>query len=153
MRQASTKVLELIGPVVDGLGYEFVGAEYLPQGKHSILRVYIDVPETGVTVEDCEKVSRQLSSVLDVEDLIPGQYALEISSPGLDRPLFSLEHFERFAGQEVKLRLSTPLEGKRKLTAILSGVEDGMVKIEFEGDTKQVVFEDIEQARLVPGFD
>ena len=153
VRQASVKVLDIIEPVVTGLGYEFVGAEYLPQGKHSLLRVYIDKPENGVSVDDCALVSRQISGVLDVEDPISGQYSLEISSPGLDRLLFTPQQFEPFVGYEVKLRLSKPLLERRKLTAVILGVEGDSIKLEFETEEVQLAFADIEQARLVPKFD
>lgn len=153
IRQASTKVLSLLEPIVDGLGYEFVGAEYLSQGKHSVLRVYIDKPEVGIAVEDCEAVSRQVSSMLDVEDPIPGHYTLEVSSPGMDRPLFNLGHFERFVGHEVKLLLSAPLNNRRKMTVLLKQVSDGIVYAELEGKAIEIDFENIEKAHLVPVFD
>ena len=104
MNLAPVKLLDLIQPAVEGLGYEFVGAELVGQGKESILRVYIDT-DAGVLVGDCTKVSHQISGVLDVEDPISGQYNLEVSSPGIERPLFTLEHFERFKGKVVKLEL------------------------------------------------
>ncbi len=153
IRQAPAKVLELLQPVVEGLGYEFVGAEYLAQGKHSVLRVYIDKPEVGVNVDDCAIVSRQAGSVLDVEDPITGHYTLEVSSPGLDRPLFCPEHFERFAGQDVNLLLSAPVNGRRKLQGLLQSFENGVAKVEFEGEIFEIAFENIEKARLVPVFD
>jgi ribosome maturation factor RimP len=153
IRQAPAKVIALLQPVIEGLGYEFVGSEYLAQGKHSVLRVYIDKPEVGVNVDDCATVSRQVSGVLDVEDPISGKYVLEVSSPGMDRPLFTLEHFERFSGQEVNLLLSAPVNGRRKLKGVLSGCEEGVIKIEFEGEVLDVAFENIEKARLVPVFD
>jgi ribosome maturation factor RimP len=153
IRQASTKVLQLLEPLVEGLGYEFVGAEYLPQGKHSLLRIYIDKADVGITVDDCERVSRQVSSMLDVEDPIPGQYTLEVSSPGLDRPLFRPEHFERFIGHEVKLSLTAPMAGRRKLSGELKAMVDGVVKVECEGEEYEIDFDDIEKARLVPVFD
>ena len=153
MRQASAKVLQLLEPIVEGLGYEFVGAEYLPQGKHSLLRVYIDNPETGIGVDDCERVSRQVSSMLDVEDPIQGHYTLEVSSPGLDRPLFRPEHFERFVGHEIKLLLSTPVSGRRKMTAELQAIKDNVVTLVFEGESIEIDFDNIEKAHLVPVFD
>ena len=152
IRQASTKLLNLLEPVVDGLGYEFVGAEYLSQGKHSVLRVFIDKPE-GILVEDCEAVSRQISSMLDVEDPITGVYSLEVSSPGMDRPLFSAEHFERFVGRDVKLLLSAPLNNRRKMTVTLKRMNDGIVYAELEGEAIEIDFENIEKAHLVPVFD
>ncbi len=152
-RQASQKVLDIVEPVVSGLGYEFVGAEYLPQGKHSLLRVYIDHPENGISLDDCEAVSRQLSSVLDVEDPISGQYSLEISSPGMDRPLFVAEHYQRFAGQQVKLRLAHVIDGRRNITAKLVGCDGQVVSLDVDGESVEVSLADIERARLVPVFD
>ena len=152
VRQASVKVLTLISPIVEGLGYELVGVEYLPQGKHSLLRVYIDNADGGVAVEDCEKVSRQVSSMLDVEDPLSGQYALEVSSPGLDRPLFQPEHFERFVGQEVKLQLAMPVNSRRKWTGRLLGIEDGVISIESDDEVVNISFDDVDKARLVPDF-
>ncbi|ALP54774.1 ribosome maturation protein RimP [Candidatus Tenderia electrophaga] len=153
VRQASVKVLQLLEPLVEGLGYEFVGAEYLPQGKHSLLRVYIDLPEDGIGVEDCERVSRQVSSMLDVEDPIPGHYTLEVSSPGMDRPLFTVGQFQRFVGREVKLLLSRPVHKRRKMTVELQGVTDDVVTVMLEGEAIQIDFDNIEKAHLVPVFD
>ncbi len=153
IRQAPTKLLELLQPIAEGLGYEFVGAEYLSQGKHSVLRVFIDKPDVGISVEDCEAVSRQVSSMLDVEDPISGVYSLEVSSPGMDRPLFNIEHFERFIGREVKLLLSTPLNNRRKMTVTLKKMSDEIVHAELEGEAIEIDFENIEKAHLVPVFD
>ncbi len=153
IRQASPKVLKLLEPIVVGLGYEFVGAEYLPQGKHSILRIYIDKPEEGISVDDCERVSRQVSSMLDVEDPIPGHYTLEVSSPGMDRPLFKPEHFERFIGHDIKLLLSAPLDGRRKMTVGLKAISNNIVSAELEGEVIEIDFDNIEKAHLVPEFD
>lgn len=149
-RQAPVKLLNLIEPVVTGLGYELVGVEHLPQGHHSLLRIYIENPAGGVTVSDCEKVSRQVSTVFDVEDPIAGRYSLEVSSPGLDRLLFSVKDYERFVGREIKVQLAMPIDGRRKMTAKLLGIADGLITVEFEGETKQFSFDDVEKARLVP---
>jgi len=151
MRQAPANVLKVVEPVVESLGYELVGVEYLSQGREGLLRVYID-SEDGITVEDCQRVSHQLSGVLDVEDVIHGHYSLEISSPGLDRPLFSAEHFERFAGAEVKLRLDAPLDGRRKFRGTLVGVEDGKVRLLVDGEEMRVPLGSIDKANLVPEF-
>lgn len=103
MNSTVNQLQQSLEPVVTGLGYELLGIEWHNQGKHSLLRVYID-HENGIGIEDCETVSRQLSAFMDVEDLIPGHYRLEVSSPGLDRPLFTLEHFARFIGEAVKVK-------------------------------------------------
>src|SRR3569623_1398061 len=150
--RASEKLLQPIAAAVRGLGYELVGVEHLPQGRHSVLRVYIDT-DAGITVDDCERVSRQVSGVLDVEDLVRGHYLLEVSSPGLDRPLFTAEHYARFIGHKVKLRLSLPLSGRRNFTGLLQGVQDNEVVVAIdEGEELRLSLDNIDQARLVPEF-
>ena len=163
-RQAPVSLQTLIEPAIVALGYELVGTEYLPQGKHSLLRIYIDTPD-GITIEDCERVSHQVSGLLDVEDSIPGQYTLEVSSPGLDRLLFKREHFDRFAGQQVRVRLKLPLPGvgnsQRNFTGKLLGTRDDAVLMQVTvgeksgEETRGLVLplEKIESARLVPTFD
>ena len=152
MRQAPANVQKLIEPAVVSLGYELVGVEYLPQGKHSLLRVYID-SDNGITLDDCSRVSHQLSGILDVEDVIQGNYNLEVSSPGLDRPLFTAEQFQRFAGHAVKIRLSMPNDGQRKFSGVLRGMQDDMVVIEVEEHEVQLPLDIIEKANLVPEFE
>jgi ribosome maturation factor RimP len=139
----------LIEPVVSGLGYELVSIEF--DSHRRVLRVYID-NDAGITLDDCTRVSYQLSGVLDVEDPIPGRYQLEISSPGLDRPLSKLEHFERFKGSLARLQLIHPIDGRRKFKAYLAGVEGDKVLIQEGGETLQIPFESIEKARLAPEF-
>lgn len=152
MARASEKLLQPIAAAVRGLGYELVGVEHLPQGRHSLLRIYIDT-DAGVTVDDCERVSRQVSGVLDVEDPIRGHYTLEVSSPGLDRPLFTAEHFARFAGRQVKLRLALPLAGRRNFTGVLQGMKDDDVVVVIDGGEElRVALDGIDHARLVPEF-
>lgn len=150
MRQDPFNLRDLLEPAITALGCELVGVEYHPSGKHSLLRVYIDRPE-GVTVDDCSAVSYQVSGLLDVEDPIPGHYTLEVSSPGLDRPLFQARDFERFAGQQIKLRTRFPIEGQRNFRGLLRGLHEQQVVIE-EQDGKRVSLplEQVEQARLVP---
>jgi ribosome maturation factor RimP len=149
VRQAPENIQTIVRPVVEALGYEVVGVEFLIQGKHGLLRVYID-SEDGITVDDCQRVSHQLSGVLDVEDVIQGQYQLEISSPGLDRPLFTKEHFERFAGHMAKLRLAVPVEGQRKFKGRLLGVTDDNLRLEVEGEELSFPLNAIDKANLIP---
>jgi len=148
--RAHTQLEELLSPVVVSLGYEFVGLEYLPQGKHSLLRIYIDKPE-GITVDDCGVVSHQVSGVLEVEDPIKGHYVLEVSSPGLDRPLFKLEDFERFSGNIVQIRLQVPLNGRRNFKGLLRGVQtkSKQVVIEVDEEAFNLPWDRIEKARLI----
>ncbi len=148
--RAQTELEGLLAPVVDSLGYEFVGLEYLPQGKHSLLRIYID-KTGGVTVDDCGSVSHQVSGVLEVEDPISGHYVLEVSSPGLDRPLFKFEDFDRFSGNIVQIRLQTPLAGQRNFKGLLQGVQaaDQLVELAIDEEIISLPWERIEKARLV----
>lgn len=149
MRHAPANVEAIVEPVVLSLGYELVGMEFLTQGRNGLLRVYIDI-EDGITLDDCQRVSHQLSGVLDVEDVIKGQYQLEVSSPGLDRPLFKLEHFERFAGHKAKLKLITPVNGQRKFRGTLRGVRDGQVILEIEDGEIALPISAIDKANLIP---
>ena len=149
MQQAPGNIRALLAPVVESLGYELVGIEYAMQGRNSLLRVYID-SENGITLDDCSRVSHQLSGVLDVEDVIRGEYNLEISSPGLDRPLFTLEHFERFAGHQVNVKLATPIQGRRRFRGLLRGVQDGNIIIMVDDNEMSLPFSTIDKANLVP---
>ena len=152
MSQQAKRVQELIEPVINSLGYECVGVEYLPQGRHSLLRIYID-KEDGIGVDDCETISHQVSGVLDVEDPIKGQYNLEVSSPGLDRPLFTLEHYVRFIGETVNVRLRSALHGRRKFTGKILSVDGEEIVIEESGMEYRVPFAVIEKGHLVPQWD
>jgi len=145
------RLTRLVEPVVTGLGYELVGVEF--DSHQRILRVYID-REAGIGVDDCSRVSHQLSGVLDVEDPIPGNYQLEISSPGMDRPLFTREHFERFVGALVRIQVLRPVEGRRRFKGRLLAMEAGStVHIEEDGSRYAIPFESIEKARIVPEFE
>ncbi len=149
MAIAPKYIRDVIEPAVTGLGYELVGVEYLSQGRHSTLRIYID-HEDGITLDDCGRVSHQVSGVLDVEDVIKGNYALEVSSPGLDRPLFTLEHFVRFQGREAKVRLRVAQEGRKKFTGLILGVEGEQVLLQVDGQTVALPIGIVEKANLVP---
>jgi len=148
MRQAPEKLRNLIEPIIEGLGYEAVGIELLPQGGYELLRIYID-REEGITIDNCEQVSHQVSGMLDVEDPIRGDYTLEVSSPGVDRPLFSRADFARFAGQRAKVKLSVPHAGRARYTALLRGLDGDEVLFEVDGEALRIAFDDIDQARLV----
>lgn len=141
----------LIEPVVTAMGFELWGIDYLSQGKHSRLVIYID-HENGVNVDDCADISRQVSGVLDVEDPIAGEYRLEVSSPGMDRPLFTLDQFARYAGHQVSLKLRVPFDGRRKFQGLLAGVEGDEVLVQIEGEEYCFPIDGIDQARVVPQF-
>jgi ribosome maturation factor RimP len=152
MGKASEQLIQLLTPVVTGLGYELVGVEWDSSPKGKILRVYIDV-EGGITLDDCEQVSSQLSALLDVEDPISGAYSLEVSSPGIDRPLFTPDQYRRFLGQRVQIKLKRPLAGQRRFKGVIAGVErDRVVLTSEDGREIAIPFEDIDKARLVPDY-
>ena len=148
MARANAQITAVIEPAVIALGFEMVGVEHIAQGRHSLLRVYIDHPD-GIDVEDCADVSRQVSAVLDVEDPIKGEYTLEVSSPGLERPLFSDEQFARFTGQLADLRLRVAQEGRRKFRGRMLGVEDGRLQIEVDGVEYTVLLDNVDKAHLI----
>lgn len=151
MKTASSKVYEVVEPIVAGMGYELLGIEWVAQGKHSMLRVYIDHAD-GIRLQDCSAVSHQLSGVLDVEDVLSGHYQLEVSSPGLDRPLFTLEQFVRHVGEQVKLHCVVPVNGQRKFNGSIAAVEDECVIVEVKGERYKLPFMNISRANLVPNI-
>lgn len=149
MQYRDARLNGLVKPAVEALGYELVGVEFRRGRKRALVRVYID-KAGGITLDDCARASHQVSGLLDVEDPIVEQYDLEVSSPGLDRPLFEPEHFERFAGRTVRVRLSPPLDGRRKFTGVLLGFDDGDVRVDEDGVERRVPLESVSAARLVP---
>lgn len=152
MRSAPDELSSLIERTVGPMGYELVGVELAGRAGHGrTLRVYIDKDE-GITLDDCVAVSHQLSGVLDVEDPIPEQYELEVSSPGLDRPLFRPEHFERFAGERAHVKLMRAMDGRRNFEGVIKGVADGCVILNVDGQEVALAFDNIGTARLVPTF-
>ncbi|HET6433954.1 ribosome maturation factor RimP [Dyella sp.] len=142
--------------VLADLGLECLGVEFTPSHGQSTLRVYLDVLDRSggreVNVDDCESASRELSALLDVEDPVPGHYVLEVSSPGIDRPLFTAEQFARVPGQEVKILLKAPIEGRRRLRGKLVQVEGERIVLEAEGKTFEFDHADVESARVVPDW-
>ena len=151
MATAAAQLEILIQPAVEACGCEFWGLEYLSQGRFSTLRVYIDHPQ-GVDVDMCADVSRQVSAILDVEDPIAGEYNLEVSSPGLDRPLFTLEQYQLNIGQNISLRLRLAFEGRRKFTGLLRGVEGEDVVLLVDDEEFLLPVSSIEKANIVPRF-
>lgn len=142
----------LIAPAVAALGFELWGVEYQTQGRQHMLRVYIESPD-GITVDDCAAVSHQVSGILDVEDPISSEYLLEVSSPGMDRPLYTLDQFSRFAGELVKVRLRSPFEGRRNFSGLLKGVEEDEVVVEVDAHEYLLPIELIDKANVVPRFE
>ncbi|MEX0708826.1 MAG: ribosome maturation factor RimP [Woeseia sp.] len=141
----------LLEPSIEQLGYELTDIEVKLGGKDGVVRVFIDRPE-GIGLEDCEAVSRQISAVLDVEDPLPGQYVLEVSSPGLDRKLTKSEHFQRFIGEEVRIKLRLPIAERRNFRGALRAADTEMIEIEVDGERHSLPLAAIESARLVPSL-
>lgn len=143
----------LIRPAVEAMGFEFVGLEYLSNPKNRLVRIYIDRQPEGIDVEDCADVSNEVSALLDVEDPVSGQYSLEVSSPGVERPLFEPEHFRRFVGETAVVHLHAPLEGRRKLVGPIVEVDEAGVTIDVDGARFEAPFGDIRRAHLKPDMD
>ena len=140
---------KLLKPGVEALGYELCDLELRVAAKNGLVRLFIDA-EQGIGLEDCEAVSNQVSAILDVEDPIPGEYSLEVSSPGLDRRIKTREHFERFAGQMAKIELYRAADSRRRFKGELKGISDAdEVRIEVDGKDYDLPLTNIEMARLV----
>ncbi|HJS61847.1 MAG TPA: ribosome maturation factor RimP [Pseudolabrys sp.] len=158
MTDKASDIAKLLAPTIQSLGLELLGAEYLPAPGSATLRLYIDVPAgegeaRAVTIEDCEAVSREVSARLDVEDPISGQYTLEVSSPGVDRPLFAPDQFARFVGEKAKVGLKLPQDGRRKLQGTILRVEGDSIVFAVDGAGEfAVAFENIDKARLLPDW-
>jgi ribosome maturation factor RimP len=149
---AKKQTIELmLQPAVESLGYVLWGVEQLKQGRYSVLRIYIDHPE-GISVEDCEKVSRQVELVLDVENPINGEYTLEVSSPGMDRPLYHLAQYQQFQGETAEIKLRTAMDGRKNFTGVIQAIEECAVVLEVEGKTFVLQNDNIVKAHLVPQF-
>jgi ribosome maturation factor RimP len=149
MNPMAKKVVGLVQPAINDMGYELLGVEYGDQGRGALLRIYID-HDQGITLDDCVTVSRQVSALLDVEDLIAGHYDLEVSSPGLDRPLFNEEQLGRYISHQVKIVMAVPQLGRKRFTGELKNVSDGMIELEVDNEIYDLPFAEVASARLVP---
>jgi ribosome maturation factor RimP len=157
MTDKATEIATLLAPTVQSLGLELLGVEYLPAPGGALLRLYIDVPadageERTVGIEDCEAVSREVSAQLDVADPISGHYTLEVSSPGVDRPLFTAAQFARFMGETAKVALKLPQDGRRRLQGAITAVDGDRITFDVDGNAFVVASDNIEKARLVPDW-
>ena len=149
MNRKENDIAALLAPVVAMEGCEIWGVEYRAQGKHSKLAVYID-NEEGISVDHCERVSRRVSDVLDVEEVLSSAYTLEVSSPGLDRALTKPAHFQRFTGEDVRIKLRTPVDGRRNFRGALRAADDESIEVEVDGQSHKLDIAAIASARLVP---
>jgi ribosome maturation factor RimP len=144
------ELVKLLEPTIERLGYQLWDLELKLGGKHGVLRVFIDKPD-GIGLDDCEKVSLAVSALLDVEDPLPGHYDLEVSSPGLDRKLTKIEHFQRFEGETVKVQMRFPIEGRRRFRGTLMSADDENIVVDVDGVSHTLPVATIDTARLVPG--
>ena len=145
------RLKSLIEPLVESLGYELVLLDFSPQARSATLRLFIDGPE-GVDLSDCESVSREVAAMLDVDDPIHSQYQLEVSSPGLDRPLTRRAHFDRFTGERAKLELTVPLGGQKRFQGVIKSTTEESVVIATDQGDRELAFSTLERARLVPDY-
>jgi ribosome maturation factor RimP len=157
MTDKANEIATLLAPTVQSLGLELLGVEYLPTPGGALLRLYIDVPadageERTVGIEDCEATSREVSAQLDVADPISGHYTLEVSSPGVDRPLFTAPQFARFVGETAKVTLKLPQDGRRRLQGAIVSVDGNNITFDVDGTQFTVAIDNIEKARLVPDW-
>lgn len=149
MAARDEKIQALLEPSIVALGFELWGLEYLSQGRHTTLRVYID-GENGINVSDCAEVSRQVSSILDVEDPITGEYTLEVSSPGVDRLLFQPDQYPAYIGEWIEVRLRAPFEGRRKFKGTLKGIEGDEIVVQVDNHEFLLPFTSIDKAQVKP---
>jgi ribosome maturation factor RimP len=143
-------LVALLQPVVEGLGYVLWELEFVPGRGSALLRLYIDSPD-GITVDDCERVSRAVSEVLDAEDPVPGHYTLEVSSPGLDRPLRTPAHFAAYVGEAVYVELVHAIDGQRRYRGRLVAAGDDSIEVDVDGRRRVLPVSAIRRAQLAPG--
>lgn len=147
MYKQNQSLVKLLEPVISSMGYEMLGIEYFARGHGSLVRIFID-NDTGITVDDCERVSRQVTGLMDVHDPVQGSYHLEISSPGLDRPLFTLEQFMRFQGHKAQVRLHSKLDGRRNFSGQIGAVEADRIILYDQDQIFTIPADMIEKAHL-----
>ena len=148
MAKFEHKLTEMLRPAVEETGKELLGVEFISAGNHSVLRLFID-HENGIDVDDCAEVSRQVGAILDVEDPISSEYSLEVSSPGLDRPLFEKAQFEAVVGETVEAKISMPLNGRRKFKGKLVAVENDSLIVMVDNEEYELVISNVDKAHLV----
>ncbi len=149
----SDRLQTLLEPVVEDMGYELVGIEYQSNPKNRVVRIFIDQDPAGIGVEDCERVSREVSALMDVEEPVPGQFTLEVSSPGVERPLFTGEHFARFVGETAAVQLAAPVDNRRRFKGIILMADEDRVKLEVDGQEVELAIANMARAHLAPDLE
>jgi ribosome maturation factor RimP len=145
------EIMRLLEPTIERMGYELTDLELKLGGQSALVRVFVDKAD-GIDIEDCEAVSHQVSAILDVEDPLPGNYTLEVSSPGLDRTLTKPAHFQRFMGEDVRVKLRFPMSGRRNFRGALKSADEEQIEVEVDGESHSLLIAAIESARLVPSL-
>ena len=151
MAKFEHKLTDMLRPAVEETGKTLLGCEFISAGNHSVLRLFID-HENGIEVDDCAEVSRQVGAILDVEDPISSEYSLEVSSPGLDRPLFDLSQFQGLIGETINVKLSIPLNGRRKFKGKLESIENDTLVVLLDGEEYELIYSNVDKANLVYNF-
>ncbi|MBQ4831710.1 ribosome maturation factor RimP [Pseudoalteromonas sp. MMG010] len=151
MTKLEQDLVTMLTPAVEMLGFELHGLEFVQAGRHSTLRVYID-HENGISVDNCVDSSRQISAILDVEDPITNEYDLEVSSPGVDRPLFKQDHYEKAQGEEVRVRTKLPQDGRRNFKGDLIAVSSDMITLKSDGEEHLIMLSNVERANIIAKF-
>lgn len=150
MAKVDLSLRDRLASLVNAMGYEYVGSEIGRQGRGAVLRIYID-KEEGITLTDCTKVSHQVSAMLDVLDPIQGEYSLEISSPGINRPLFEAAQYQRFIGSTLKIRMHNPIDGRRNFVGVLKRADESDIYILVDEVEVALPFSGIEKSNVVAG--
>ncbi len=151
MTKIEQDLTALLEPTIEDMGFELLGLELVQAGRHSTLRIYID-HEDGINVDNCADVSRQVGAILDVEDPITNEYTLEVSSPGVDRPLFKQQHFVDAVGEEVRLRTKLPQDGRRNFKGDLENVNGDMLTLKIDGNDFMIMLSNVEKANIIAKF-
>jgi len=149
MDRLEKKLNDMFEPVIESMAYELIGVELTGSGNGTVLRIYIDA-ERGITVDDCQAVSYQVSGILDVEDPLQNHYTLEVSSPGLDRPLVKPQHFKQFIGELVKIRSTEAVLGRKNFKGILESFDGEYLYVAVDNEVYEIPFDIVEKANLVP---
>ena len=152
MDRLEKKLNDMFEPVIESMAYELIGVELTGSGNGTVLRIYIDA-EKGITVDDCQAVSYQVSGILDVEDPLQNHYTLEVSSPGLDRPLVKPEHFKQFIGELVKIRSTEAVLGRKNFKGILESFDGEYLYVAVDNEVYEIPLDAVEKANLVPILD
>jgi ribosome maturation factor RimP len=146
------KLENALKPTIESMGFDLWGMEYLPAGRHTMLRIFIEKPDGTINSDETYDVCKQISAILDVEDLISSEFRLEVSSPGMDRLLFTPEQFKRYQGQEVQVRSSMAILGRKRFKGPMTDVNESGIELEVDGEIYEIPFDLIEKANVVPQF-